>query len=168
MKKLLPLVIIIPLLFTACSSENETSKKVEDVKNIEDGQEIITEGLSLKFKKNYSWINLMPGPKAKPTFHIAGEMELYDATDYKLETANLTQLVIIQNYKIIYTIEPIVREDENLSTENMRYLIFSSPQKIYLDDKLDSEKTIDVNFVFECDSGMFSYLVKNIKIDKAY
>lgn len=153
------------VFLAACSSEKETSKQVDDVSNME---EIVALETSVRLNKVYSWINLMPGPNAQPTFHITGEIELHDSKNYETDKMKLVQIVIYQNDIKIYSIEPGVREDENLSTEGMRLLIFSNPQKILVDERLDSEKSVDAFFVFEYDSDMYSYILKNIKIDKAF
>ncbi len=164
MKKILAVVFILLLLIAGCSSD-ETIKKGE--KEF-DTDELFSADLNVKFNEVFSWINMMPGPKAEPRFNITGEIELYESDKYNLESIKLAIINIYQNDELIYSIKPEVRVDDNLSTDKMKFLIFSTIKGMLIENSLDTETVIDAKFIFGQDDDKYSYLIKNIKIDKAY
>ena len=163
MKKVV-LIMLVFSMFMACSSEEEAIKKISE----EESMEIVDSEVNVKFNKVYCWINLMPGPDAKPKFNVGGELQLYKSDEYDFNKMNLSGVEIYQSEEKIYSLKLSVREDENLSTEDMRFKIFSNLKEVNPVETLDSESPVDAKFIFEYDSKQYLYYVNDIKIDKAY
>ena len=164
MKKIFTFISIVILLSAGCSSDETVKKNVDEIEN----GEIVSEELNVEFSGVYCWINLMPGPKAEPRFNITGEIKLFESPEYSLDSIILSAINIYQNSKLIYSIDPVIRIDDNLSTDQMKFIIFSTIKGMLIDVNLDSETVVDASFIFEQDNEKYSYLVKDIKIDKAY
>lgn len=163
MHKKIIITVLSAIIFFSCTSEKKTMKD-----GIKDTDELTSVELNVKFNKVYSWINLMPGPNAKPRFHITGELEVYKSGAYEIDKLNLTQINIYQNRELIYSIKPEVRQDEKLSKDKMRFLLFSTIRGLFVSEKLDTEKPVDAKFIFEYSDEMYSYYIKDIEIEKAY
>jgi len=157
------LVVLLAVFLFSCTSEKKTMKD-----GVKETDELTSVELNVKFNEIYSWINLMPGPKAKPRFHITGELEVYESGAYEIDKLNLTQINIYQNSEVVYSIKPEVRQDEKLSNDKMRFLIFSTIRGLLITEKLNTNIPVDAKFIFEYDDNMYSYFVKDVKIEKAY
>lgn len=162
MTKLKIIFIILIMFFVSCSTE----KEVQAEKSI-NGKDTSPE-LSINLNKVSSWINLMPGPDAEPTFHISGEIELLKSADYDYKQLVLTNIYVYQNDERVYTIKPEVRINTKLSTDEMNYIIFTSSRGLTVKNNLNTEKPVEAKLIFEDDSNIFSYYIKDVKIDKAY
>lgn len=164
MKRNYSILFLTLVFFAACTSENESTKRVEKTDTESDGsQELIIE-----FDKVYSWVNLMPGPDAKPSFHITGEIKLFESGAYNLSELQLAQINIYQNNETVFSFKPDVRLKENLSAEKVKLLVFSTITGLFVKNNLNYEKPVDAKFIFKHNSELFSYTVNDIKIEKAY
>lgn len=163
MHKKIIIAVLSAIFLFSCTSEKKTMKD-----DINDTDELTSVELNVKFNKVYSWINLMPGPNAKPRFHITGEFEVYESGAYEIDKLNLTQINIYQNGEIVYSIKPEVRQDEKLSNDKMRYQLFSTIRGLFVSEKLNTEKPVDAKFIFEYYDKMYSYYIKDVEIEKAY
>lgn len=157
------LVIMLIFIFASCTSD-EVSKKDEADYEVD----MFTPELKVDFKEVYSWINLMPGPDAQARFNITGEFEIFQSTDYDFSRMDLTLIKIFQDKELIYSIKPEIRIDDKRSTTESKFIIFGTIKGMFPDQKLDTERVIDAQFIFEEDDELYSYLIKNVKIDKAY
>lgn len=157
------LVIVLLFIFASCTSDEVTKKDESDY-----DVEMFTPELKVEFKEVYSWINLMPGPDAQARFNITGEIEIFQSSDYDFSRMNLTLIKIFQNKELIYTIKPEIRSDDKRSTTESKFIIFGTVRGMLPDPKLDTERVIDAQFIFEEEDELYSYLIKNVKIDKAY
>ncbi len=157
------LTILLAVFLFSCTSEKKTMKD-----GVKETDELTSVELNVKFNKVYSWINLMPGPKAKPRFNITGEFEVYESGAYEIDKLNLTQINIYQKSEQIYSIKPEVRQDEKLSNDKMRYQLFSTIRGLFVSEKLNTEKPVDAKFIFEYYDKMYSYYIKDVEIEKAY
>ncbi|MDZ7767019.1 MAG: hypothetical protein U5K00_21820 [Melioribacteraceae bacterium] len=159
------LLIFAILLLVACSSEEKLNKE----KPVEtDNEASYSTELNIKFHKVYSWVNLMPGPKAKPRFHITGEYELFESPDYKIDEIKLGHINILQNDSLIYNITPEVRINEKLSTDSTKYVIFSNPTELPAHPLLDRKKSVDAEFIFYSVSDTMQHSINDITIEEAH
>mgnify|MGYP005842063375 CR=1 FL=1 len=162
---IISLIVIAGFVFTACSSDEELKK--------ETGKQTDTEltnssKLNIKFDKVYSWVNLMPGPKAYPRFHITGEYEISGSPNYSFENVKLSEINIFQNDTLIYNINPELRTNEQLSTDSSKYFIFSSKPGLEESSLLDRSKMVDAEFIFVDDTIKFKYDINDIKVEEAH
>lgn len=164
MKKYYLSVIILFALLIGCSSEDLSKKSDAKI----DTEELYTPDLKVKFKEVYSWVNLMPGPDAKPRFNITGEIEILPSVKYDLKYMDLSLINIYQNDEMVYSIKPEVRIDKSRSTDKLKLIIFSTIKGLLLDAKLDMDATVDAKFIFDQDNDRYSYFIEGIKINKAY
>lgn len=163
MNKKYILVILLLFLFASCTSDEVTKKDEADY-----DVEMFTPELKVDFKEVYSWINLMPGPDAQARFNITGEFEIFQTSDYDFSKMNLTLIKIFQNKELIYSIKPEIRIDDKRSTNESKFIIFGTIKGLLPDPKLNTEGVIDAQFIFTEDDELYSHLIKNVKIDKAY
>ena len=166
MKKLLIILLLaFGFLFSACSPTKEQRQGASI-----DTDELYNPDLKLKVKQVYSWLNLMPGPpeKNKARFHITGELEVLKSVKYELDFIRLHVVNIYQNDEFIYSIVPEVRVADDLSSTDSKYLIFSTVSGLHIEQKLDTEKPIDVKLIFKEGSDLYPYTVKDLKIEKAH
>ncbi|MCZ7604071.1 MAG: hypothetical protein M5R37_14510 [Melioribacteraceae bacterium] len=163
MNKKYILVILLLFLFASCTSDEVTKKDEADY-----DVEMFTPELKVDFKEVYSWINLMPGPDAQARFNITGEFEIFQTSDYDFSKMNLTLIKIFQDKELIYSIKPEIRIDDKRSTNESKFIIFGTIKGLLPDPKLNTEGVIDAQFIFTEDDELYSHLIKNVKIDKAY
>jgi hypothetical protein len=163
MNKKYILVILLLFLFASCTSDEVTKKDESDY-----DVEMFTPDLKVDFKEVYSWINLMPGPDAQARFNITGEFEIFQTSDYDFTKMNLTLIKIFQDKELIYSIKPEIRIDDKRSTNESKFIIFGTIKGLLPDPKLNTEGVIDAQFIFTEDDELYSHLIKNVKIDKAY
>lgn len=159
------LLIFTVVLFASCSSEEKLNKEKTEESN--NDANYSTE-LNAKFHKIYSWVNLMPGPKAEPRFHITGEYELFDSRNSSFDEIKLRLINILQNDSLIYSINPEIRFVEKLSTDSSAYAIFSNPTELSLPPSLNRKKTVDVEFIFYSVSDTMKHTITEITIEEAH
>lgn len=159
------LLIIAIVLLVACSSEEKLNKeKTDDA----DKETSYSTELNIKFHKIYSWVNLMPGPKAQPRFHITGEYEVFESSNYNYNQVKLGIINILQNDSLIYRIDPDIRINEKLVTDSSTYVIFSNPSALSPHPAMDRKKPIDAQFIFYSELDTLLHTINDITIEEAH
>ncbi len=150
------LVFFLSLLVYQCSSS------LPEVKTVDSAEETIYKNnLRINSKQIYCWVNKMPGSKAR--FHVSGELELLDNSDYEIENTSIEMVEIIQNDETIYQFTPKVREEMH---DNGKKIIFSTIRGLLLTLALDSKKSIDVKIFLSDSANEIKYIIPKVKIEE--
>ena len=159
------LLVILLVYLVACSSEDEVKKEKKADYNTEKG---VGSEVNLNIKKAYSWVNLMPGPRAKPRFHVSGELEILQSADYNFNEIKLYEVNVLQDDELLYTIQPEIRVADNLSTGKSKYILFSTPRGLDLKDELKREQPIDVRLMFSTGEKSLTAVIEELTIEEAH
>ena len=152
-------VLAVVSMLAGCSGSGETNTGFEKDAGL-------SNPYGIKVVKIDSWVNLMPG--SPESLFIKGELELEKSGTENPQFAKLVLVNIYQGTNLVYTFDPVVQEKVSKSKLKNKVL-FSTVNGLLLNKKYDSNKnTIDVGLVFFVAGEKFSYLVKNVKVEKAY
>jgi len=157
------LIIIIAILF-GCSQTSTVQKDISE--NSPKDETTYEPGINLFVKKVYSWVNLMPS--MEPRFHITGNVVIPESEDYDFQTITISMLKIYQDGSAIYYINPTVQVNEENQSHNVKELLYSTITGLLIDARLNFDKTIDVEYIFEEEGESFSFIQRNVKINKVY
>ncbi len=169
MKKNLLIVLFISIFIWNCSSK-ETQKDDEKIVNEEEVIEDVYEPtIYINVDRIYCWIDLMPkiGGEQKK-FHITGELTLPESDEYELQNLSLERIKVFQKNKLVYSINPTVRENELSKNKDERVFLFSTIRGLTLTPELIIEEAVDVEFIFAGDSENYTYKVFDQSIDKVH
>ena len=167
MKKLYYLIIFISLLFLLENcSQTSTVQNEQGEETPAANDELYKPDINIFVKKVYSWVDLMPGSESR--FHITGDLVIPESGDYDLNRVELKLIKIYQNGSEIYFINPTVQIDKENEAINVKELLFSTISGLSIDMRLDMEKPVDVEYVFEENGESFLYKQYNVKINKVY
>ena len=115
------------------------------------------------------WLNLMPGSPAK--FHFTAE-EIVKSR-YPLEELffNFESINIYQSGIIIYTFLPktsIVKQSIDDKGMNIYLLELRLDEGLPLNEKINRELNVDVEFIFPEEFDKENIMIKNVELVKAY
>ncbi len=156
------LIVLSSFLLWNCSGTKEVKKEAED-KYVE-VKEAIQE-MNVEVDSIFAWVNLMLGGPKK--FHITGEVTVLPSGKYEAKSLTLKRIDIFQNNVLHYMIKPTIQNPENESKESKTFL-FSTIRGLGLNPGFSYDKKIDALFIFDENGETFQYLVKDLKINKAY
>lgn len=145
------------LIFYACSNSRVIKHDSKGTKNV-----------NLSVNEVYAWVNYMPGENAVPLFRISGDLTVKKSSEYDLKSISLSKIVVYQDTMVVYNIKPVIKENEKESNLNKRNMLFNLLKGLELNESLDIDKKIDVEFVFEYENKYFTYFINNIGIEKTY
>ena len=151
------IVFISTLAFVKCSS-SVPQKEIGEV----EPEIIYKDEIRLNVKSIISWINEMPG--SKPRFHVTGELEILDNSNYDFQHIKITRVTILQDQKMVFMFRPKIKEELD---KNKKTLTFSTIKGLLLNAGLNKQKSIDVVFDFDDGSTEIKYVVKNVHIEIA-
>ncbi len=140
-------ILILLIIFAGCSAISGISDIKEEI----------------EFSEIYSWVNLMPG--GDPKFHITGDVEFIDDSNFDLQNHELEAIKIYQNNRMIYLIKPNVKIEK---VEGKGRLIFNSSQGYKVVPDFNYENPINVELIFKADGENYSYFIENHRVDKVY
>jgi hypothetical protein len=155
------LIIALILFLLSCSSE-QTVKKEYDSGELE---ELHIQDVKIFVNKIYSWVNLMPGSESR--FHITGDFDLLESTNYDINSVKLKSIIIYQGEKEIYRITPTVKELE-LDPSLGKNITFSTIKGLTVHRELNIEEKINIELIFYEGGDELVYKLDNININKAY
>lgn len=161
MKKLIFILLSVIVLFSCSSSEK--SVKEDDKVELD---ELEVQEVRLEINSLNSWINLMPGAESK--FHISGELRVERNYKYDLKFITINKIVVSQDNQQIYSIVPLVQVDYELSSESGKYLRFSTVRGLSRDPRLDINKPVEFEIIFDDGNETYSYNLENVEINKVY
>ncbi len=144
-----------------CSGSKEVKKDAEE-KYVE-VKEAIQE-MNVRVDSIYAWVNLMPGGPKK--FNITGKVTVLPSENYNPAELTLKRIDIFQKDVLHYMIKPTVQNPED-ADENKIFL-FSTIRGIGLNPGFNYNKKIDALLIFERNGETFRYLIKDLKMEKAY
>lgn len=104
----------------------------------------------------------MPG--SKPRFHVTGELEVLDNSNYSFENIKIIKITILQDQKMIFMFTPKIKEE--LMTDK-KTLTFSTIRGLLVNAALDQKKAVDIVFDFDDGSTEIKYVIKNVNIEIA-
>ena len=151
------IVFITILAFVKCSS-SVPQKEIGEV----EPEIIYKDEIRLNVKSIISWINAMPG--SKPRFHVTGELEILDNSNYDFQHIKITRVTILQDQKMVFMFRPKIKEEINKSKKT---LTFSTIKGLLLNAGLNQKKSIDIVFDFDDGSTEIKYVIKNVHIEIA-
>jgi hypothetical protein len=151
-------VFILSIIINGCSSSLPEIKKVASTES-----SIYDNDLRINTKQIYSWINRMPGSKAR--FHISGELELLENSKYDVANTTIKKVKIIQNNTTIYQFTP---KSEIKMENEIRVILFSTIRGLLVSTILESDKTIDVEIQLSDSANDFSYIITEVNIEEAH
>lgn len=154
------LILSIILLWNACSS---SIPEVIKVNPQEKESPIYDNNLRINTKQVYSWVNKMPGDKAR--FNITGELLFFDDSDYDINNITIKKIFIIQNDVELYQFIPKL---ETTFSNNSKSILFSTVKGMLLSVQLDSDKSIDVKVILSDSNNEIEYFIKKVKVEEAY
>ncbi|NOX19142.1 MAG: hypothetical protein GXO87_12785 [Chlorobi bacterium] len=149
-------------LFWSCAGKKEVQKEAED-KYVE-VKEAIQE-MNVEVDSIYAWVNLMPGGPKK--FNITGKVIVLPSGDYDANKLTLKRIDIFQRDVLHYMIKPTVQNPDKENNDGKVFL-FSTIRGVGLNPGFNYDKKIDALFIFEQNGETFRYLVKDLKMEKAY
>lgn len=115
-----------------------------------------------------AWVNLMPGPNFNPKFHITGKIEIKESSLYNYKNIKLAQVTVYQKGNRMFEIIPKVQENEEKSSKDSRYIMFSTLEgETYKDKDFDPDKSVDVKLLFIENAKVFSHMIYDLKVEKA-
>ena len=158
--KLLIFTIIIASLFiiNSCSSSLPEIKKFEN-----EDSSIYENNLRINTKQLFSWINRMPGGKAR--FHISGELELLESSELDITNTSISKIKIIQSGTEIYQFTP---KYEITKKGNVRVITFSTIRGLLVSVLLDVSKTIDVKILLSDSANDVEFIIPNVNIEEVH
>lgn len=151
------IVFISVIAFIKCSS-TVPQKEIGEVET----EIIYSDEIRLNVKSIYSWINVMPG--SKPRFHVTGELEILDNSNYSIENIKIVKITILQDQKMIFIFRPKINEE---LSKDKKTLTFSTIRGLLLNAVLNQKKAIDIVFDFNDGSTEIKYVIKDVKIEIA-
>lgn len=145
------------IAFVKCSS-TVPQKEIGEVET----EMIYSDEIRLNVKSIFSWINAMPG--SKPRFHVTGELEVLDNSNYSIENIKIIKITILQDQKMIFMFTPKIKEELK---RDKKTLTFSTIRGLLVNAALDQKKAIDIMFDFDDGSTEIKYVIKNVNIEIA-
>lgn len=157
MLTLIAIVLITIIAFIKCSSSIQ-QKEIGEI----EPETTNKDEIQLNVENIYSWINAMPG--SKPRFHVTGELEILDDSNYDIKNIRIIKITILQDQKMIFMFRPKIKEE--LSKDG-KTLTFSTIRGLLVNAALDKKKAIDIVFDFDDGSTEIKYVIKNVNIEIA-
>jgi len=160
MKKILLLIsifFITILIFNQCSP-SVPQKEIGEVQT----EIVYADEIRLNVKSIFSWINAMPG--SKPRFHVTGDLEILDNSNYDFQNISITMVTILQDQKMVFMFRPKIKEELK---KDKKSLIFSTVKGLLLNAALNQKKPIDILFDFTDGSTELKYVINNVHIEIA-
>ena len=119
-----------------------------------------------------AWLNLMPG-MSPGTFHLTGEITLRNDSQIKLDNLSMTRIIVYADGEEVYTIRPVFKprlkeEDYSLLSGSNKEFIFETEKGLKIKEKLINYKMIDLKLEFQTQMGEQSFVIKDIKVERAY
>jgi hypothetical protein len=152
--KFFPFIFII-LLIAGCSSSRNIDEKSK---------------LNVNVNKVDCWLNLMPGGPG--SFHIAGEITVKNNEEFNIDSLQLVRVNIFQNDKVIYSFVPFFNllndQVKELKINDEKKYLFGTDKMLEIKKLLDESQNVNAELEFLYDKKSFSYLIKEIKVEKVY
>lgn len=116
-----------------------------------------------------TWLNLMPGSKAK--FHLSAEESVkspYPLDEFFLRIESVN---VYQSGEIIYSFVPemnITAQSIDDNGMNIYLIELKLDEGLLLDEKINKDLSVDVEFIFPEEFDKENILIKNVELVKAY
>ena len=118
------------------------------------------------------WLNLMPS-MSPGTFHLTGDITLNNDSQIKLDSLSLMKIIVYADSEEVYIIKPVFKpksKDENysLSSGSNKEFIFKTEKGLKIKEKLIDYEMIDLKLELQSHMGKQSFVINNIKVERAY
>ncbi len=150
--------VSILFLVSSCSSSLPEIKKVDTEES-----SIYENSLRINTKQIFSWVNRMPGSKAR--FHISGELELLENSEFDIANTKISKIKIIQSGTEVYQFTPKYAIVEK---EDARTITFSTIRGLLVSILLDASKTIDVKILLSDSANDVEFIIPNVNIEEVH
>ena len=119
-----------------------------------------------------AWLNLMPGT-SPGTFHLVGEITIENKSDGDIEDIKLDSVSIYSGTGEIYSITPYFKtklqgQDFSILKNAQKEFSFGTEKGLEMTEFLKQNNHVDIKLIFSSGEKNFSYLFKNIEIERAY
>ena len=119
-----------------------------------------------------AWLNLMPGT-SPGTFHLVGEITIENQSDGDIEDIKLDSVSIYSGTGEIYSITPYFKtklqgQDFSILKNAQKEFSFGTEKGLEITEFLKQNNHVDIKLIFSSGEKNFSYLFKNIEIERAY
>ena len=167
MKKYLPLLSLLSLIFLiGCSSSEETVKKESEEIPKDINIETYQSSIEVEIVNLYAWVNFMPN--ADERFHISGELVIEESVLYDLSNLNLDLIKVYQEELLMFNIRPTVRQNPNWDEDDSINLMFSTFKGLLAFREFKTDKPIAVEFIFKDGNNEFKYLTTDVEVEETY
>lgn len=163
-KKSYIFLLVIILLFTFCAKREVLKDREGNVETDED----ITAQIEADIEDIYAWVNLMPGADFKPKFHITGKIVVDESNLYDFKKLRMVQINIYQKGNRVFEIQPEVRESDEETSEDSKYIIFSTVEGESYNDEFNPDNSVDIKILFLDDGKIYSYMIYDIDVDEVH
>jgi hypothetical protein len=158
------LAFLLFLFLFGCGSSEEVTVKDETTEVIE--EEIPVPSLKLDIKEIYCWVDLMPGGPNR--FQISGNLFVADSYKYDLKFLKLKAVRIFQDDKLIFSIIPKIKFDQNSIRDEGKEFVFSTIKGLSINPDYNMDKNVDIKIIFEENNNSFEYNIQQQKVEKVY
>jgi len=119
-----------------------------------------------------SWLNLMPGV-SPGKFHLTGKVTLQNLGDENINDISLNKITVYSSEEVIYTFKPFFKnnlEEDNFNLKKgmTKIFRFGLAEGLKIDDRIITNKLINIKLNFVSDIGSYSYLVNNVELTEAF
>lgn len=119
-----------------------------------------------------AWLNLMPGT-SPGTFHLVGEITIENKSDGDIEDIKLDSVSIYSKTGEIYSIVPYFKpklkgQDFSILKSAQKEFSFGTEKGLEITEFLKQNNPVDIQLIFSSGEKNFSYMFKNVEIERAY
>ena len=150
--------VSILFIVSSCSSSLPEIKKVDTEES-----SIYENSLRINTKQIFSWVNRMPGSKAR--FHISGELELLENSEFDIANTTISKIKIIQSGTEVYQFTPKYEIEKK---EDVRTITFSTIRGLLVSVLLDASETIDVKILLSDSATDVEFVIPNVNIEEVH
>ena len=153
------LIVALVLGFNLSCSTSVPQKEIGETQI----EEIYSDELKINVKKAFCWINAMPGIE-KPRFHVSGEVEVLDNSNYDFREMEIKKVTVIQDKKMVFMFTPEVVENV---MDNKKSFTFSTIRGLLLNAGLDKKNSVNLLMNFNDGYEDQEYIIENVSIELA-
>jgi len=114
----------------------------------------------------------MPGV-SPGKFHLTGKVTLQNLGDENINDISLNKITVYSSEEVIYTFKPFFKnnlEEDNFNLKKgmTKIFRFGLAEGLKIDDRIITNKLINIKLNFVSDIGSYSYLVNNVELTEAF
>ncbi len=157
-------LLIFTFILSSLCFLNSCSSSLPEIKEVPDEESSIYENnLRINTKQIYSWINRMPGSKAR--FHVSGELELLENSEFDITTTKISKIKILQGGTEVYQFTPKYEIKEESGS---RTITFSTIRGLLVSLMLDANETIDIKILLSDSTNNVEFIIPKVDIEEVH